>query len=61
MNPLEFVSEKLRGNKKIVEYALDKSNNGYLLKYASDALKANEQLVLKAVKTNGFALTTQRI
>jgi hypothetical protein len=53
---LEFVSEKLRGNRKIVEYALDKTDNGYLLTYASDALKANEQLVLKAVKTNGFAL-----
>ena len=53
---LKFVSDKLRGNKKIVEYALDKSNNGYLLSYASDALKANEQLVLKAVKTNGSAI-----
>ena len=53
---LEFASEELRGNRKIVEYALEKSDNGYLLSYASDALKANEQLVLKAVKTNGFAM-----
>jgi len=51
---LEFVSEKLRGDKEVVLAAVKKE--GWNLQYASEELRADREIVLEAVRNGGCAL-----